>query len=215
MTRHAKPATQTRSAGTPEEQPRQWEKKGPRQDKTRRDQKRPRDQAGQTCHNSKTQNHEQAAKGKSQASSAKSTSQPSSQTGPEGVVACPQKGFRVNSTAVLLTYQGVAGLGQWREFLSFVRGCQRTWGVWRWCATLEQSKTGKFHIHVMLQFQKEVDRQSTYFAFQGIRPNAGPNGKTGQDLCGQGFGRRNIQKSIGRLWTACQPSLLLAQFLRA
>ena len=50
----------------------------------------------------------------------------------------------------------------------------------------------------MLQFSCEVDRQSTYFSFQGIKPNAGPNNKTGTDYCGQGGGGRNWQKSIDR-----------------
>ena len=50
----------------------------------------------------------------------------------------------------------------------------------------------------MLQFSKQVDKQSTAFSFQGIRPNAGPNGRAGADLCGQGLCRKGLQKSIDR-----------------
>ena len=63
-----------------------------------------------------------------------------------------KKGFRVQSVAVLLTYQGIAGLPHWQEFLTFVGASLSSWNVWRWCATLEQSKTGKYHVHLMVLY---------------------------------------------------------------
>ena len=68
----------------------------------------------------------------------------------------PSKGgFRISSTAVLLTYSGIKDLGQWRDFLNFVRASLGVWGVWRWSATLEKSKTGNLHIHLMLRFANQ------------------------------------------------------------
>ena len=102
----------------------------------------------------------------------------------------PSKGgFRISSTAVFLTYSGIKDLGQWRDFLNFVRASLGVWGVWRWSATLEKSKAGNLHIHLMLQFRKPTDRCSKGFAFNGVLPNAGPNG-SGRDYLGEGFCRK-------------------------
>ena len=114
------------------------------------------------------------------------------------VAAKKGRGFRICSASVLLTYSGIKSLAHWRQFLTFVQDALKTWGVTRWCATMESSKAGNWHIHLMLQFQNEIDRACTFFSFQGIRPNAGPNNRTGEDLCGQGMGGRNPQKSINR-----------------
>ena len=48
-------------------------------------------------------------------------------------------GFRVQCTAVLLTYCGSFTEKKWREFLQFVRSHITSWGVKYWCATLETS----------------------------------------------------------------------------
>ena len=42
--------------------------------------------------------------------------------------------------AVLLTYNGVVDLQQWRRFVAFVRENIQPWGVKYWCATLEANK---------------------------------------------------------------------------
>ena len=99
--------------------------------------------------------------------------------------------------AVLLTYNGIADLKQWRRFLKFVRTEKAKWNNRYWCATLETTKKGKYHIHLMLQFTKRVDRNSRSFTFEGIPPNCSPNG-VGADLLGGRIGGRNPQKSIDR-----------------
>lgn len=108
-----------------------------------------------------------------------------------------RQGFRIRASAVLLTFQGISGLGQWQQFLTSVKGKVKEWAVIHWCCTLERSKTDKLHIHAMLHFRKAIDRVSRSFAFQGIFPNAGPNGM-GSDLCGEGLCRKKIQQSIDR-----------------
>ena len=108
----------------------------------------------------------------------------------------PSKGgFRISSTAVFLTYSGIKDLGQWRDFLNFVRASLGVWGVWRWSATLEKSKAGNLHIHLMLQFRKPTDRCSKGFAFNGVLPNAGPNG-SGRDHLGEGFCRKKKSRCV-------------------
>ena len=59
---------------------------------------------------------------------------------PAGSLASDRKVFRVQSEAVLLTYQGFSGLDQWVRFLAFVRGSLKSWKVMRWCATLESNR---------------------------------------------------------------------------
>ena len=62
------------------------------------------------------------------------------------------KEYRVNSEAVLLTYQGFPDLGSWLAFCSFLEQQPKTWRVKRWSATLETNEDGSLHAHVMLQF---------------------------------------------------------------
>ena len=45
-----------------------------------------------------------------------------STTGAVAVRAAQRKEYRVNAQVVLLTYQGVAGLGQWHRFVAWARG---------------------------------------------------------------------------------------------
>jgi hypothetical protein len=45
--------------------------------------------------------------------------------------------YRLQSTVVLLTYQGVENLEQWHRFVAFVQRCLKKWAVCRWGATLE------------------------------------------------------------------------------
>ena len=63
-------------------------------------------------------------------------------------VAAPQdapKDFRIQSAAVLLTYQGVEDLDQWARFVSFVSTGVRPWRVELWTVTLETCRDGKYH----------------------------------------------------------------------
>jgi len=40
--------------------------------------------------------------------------------------------YRLQSTVVLLTYQGVENLEQWHRFVAFVQRCLKKWAVCRW-----------------------------------------------------------------------------------
>ena len=105
-----------------------------------------------------------------------------------------KKAYRIQSAGVLLTYFGVQGLPQWRQFLAHVRSNQKAWKVRYWCATLERTKTGRLHVHLMLQFTQPVDRTSRSFAFKGwTGPRADAN-----DLLGGGFCRKRLQDSLNR-----------------
>ena len=105
-----------------------------------------------------------------------------------------KKAYRIQSAGVLLTYFGVQGLPQWRQFLAHVRSKQKAWKVRYWCATLERTKTGRLHVHLMLQFTQPVDRTSRSFAFKGwTGPRADAN-----DLLGGGFCRKRLQDSLNR-----------------
>ena len=108
------------------------------------------------------------------------------------------KEYRVNSRAVLLTYQGFAAelttfLTVWSTFLEFVQGSLRDWSVVQWTATAETNENEKHHLHLMLLFTKCLDRSSAAFAFLGVLPNVRAN-----DLLGEGFGGRRYQASVDR-----------------
>jgi len=104
-----------------------------------------------------------------------------------------RKKYRIQSVAVLLTYNGVADLAQWRRFAKHVQASLKCWRVKHWCATLEANKKDKLHIHLMLQFHSQVDRCSSFFAFENLKPRADPT-----DLLGEGFCKRRLQESIDR-----------------
>ena len=108
---------------------------------------------------------------------------PSASAG-EGTVACQQgrKEYRVHATVVLLTYNGFADLAQWHRFVSFARGSLKKWGVKRWGATLEACETEGLHTHLVLQFNKEVDRTARSFAFEGLTPNVRKGDYLGEGL---------------------------------
>ena len=73
----------------------------------------------------------------------------------------------------------------------------KAWRAFRWCATLEESRQSRLHIHLMLQFTKKVDQSSRAFAFGPIAPNCGPNGLH-RDLAGQGTCGKKFQQSVDR-----------------
>lgn len=101
--------------------------------------------------------------------------------------------YRLRGTATMLTYNGIKDFAQWLRLVSFVESHLKQWGVRHWCATLEQSSTGRLHAHLFLQFHRAVDRTTKGFAFEGIAPRADPN-----DLCGEGVSRKKLQESINR-----------------
>jgi len=105
----------------------------------------------------------------------------------------PKGGYRIQSLAVILTYQGFSGQVQWGRFLVFLRGNLQKWRVEFWCATLEESEAGKLHVHLALQFRGVVDRLSKGFSFEGLAPNASTN-----DYLGEGQCRKRLQLSVDR-----------------
>ena len=150
------------------------------------------DKGGSTLH---TQELLTARENWEKAKKAQQASPPPAQHGLS--VSLPKKGFRIQSGAVLLTFSGIRDFGHWEQYLDFLKGKLKEWKVWRWCATLEESRQKKLHIHTMFQFFGQVDWESARFSFQGIAPNAGPNGP-GKDLCGQGICRKKYQRSVDR-----------------
>ena len=105
------------------------------------------------------------------------------------------QGKRVRGIAVLLTYGGRWSLSLWKSFVAYVCRQLRSWGVSRWCATLEKSEAGKLHVHLALQFQTCVNRWSKFFAWGERFPNA-----SSHDYLGQGLNKnpRFIQQSVDR-----------------
>ena len=89
-----------------------------------------------------------AAKEKWEAASAKNGQKKQTATVPE-LTNANGSIFRINSTAVLLTYQGITGLDDWDEFLDFVSAKLKQWGVLRCYAIMETTKKGNLHIHLM------------------------------------------------------------------
>jgi len=104
-----------------------------------------------------------------------------------------RKSFRIRSSAVLLTYHGIA-LGAWKAFLAFVRSHLTKWGVGKWCASMERCTSGEPHVHLMVQFHSASDtRVVDSFSFRRSRPNA-----SSTDVCGEGLSRQHLQRSIDR-----------------
>ena len=108
-----------------------------------------------------------------------------------------QPGFRFNTTAALLTYNGIQDLEQWHRFLKHIAKHKKEWQVLHWCASMEEGKSATRHIHFMVQFIAKVDRTSRSFSFEGIAPNCSPQGPS-TDLCGEMLRGRYPQRSIDR-----------------
>ena len=106
--------------------------------------------------------------------------------------------YRVHSTGVLLTYHGVKNQAHWRELVAFFELHKREWSVKYWCATLETTKQGKLHAHVMLQFTKQVNHDTSRFFFTGLKPRADQH-----DLLGDGWCRKKLQESFDRAFFYC------------
>ena len=103
------------------------------------------------------------------------------------------KGYRINAMAVMLTYNGIKDLQQWDRFVSFAKSSLKRWGVKHWCCTLEESTNATLHVHLYIQFHREVDKTTKAFLFEGLAPRADTH-----DLMGQSIGGRNVQQSINR-----------------
>ena len=103
------------------------------------------------------------------------------------------KSFLIRSSSVLLTYH-VGSPVVWREFLEFAESRFTTWGVQRWCASMELCESGRPHIHLMVQFHSATrTRDVNSFCFGDFRPNA-----SATDLCGEKQCKKKLQQSIDR-----------------
>ena len=102
--------------------------------------------------------------------------------------------YRLQSTVVLLTYQGVENLEQWHRFVAFVQRCLKKWAVCRWGATLEACETEGLHVHLVLVFKTAQERCVRSFSFEGKTPNASAN-----DYCGEGACKgKKYQEGVNR-----------------
>ena len=104
--------------------------------------------------------------------------------------------FRISKVAVLLTFSlGCSSSAVWPRFLAQVESCRKQWSVKHWSATLEESGSGTQHIHLMLQFIRQVDVPSTIFMFEGVKPNVRTSWS---DYLGEPFARKSPQRSFDR-----------------
>lgn len=110
-----------------------------------------------------------------------------------GPQASASPGFRIRAKAVLLTYQSLVDVPQWRHLADYVHSKLPAWAAKHWCTTLERCENGRLHAHLMLQFQQEQDRSSRSFQFEGLMPNVSAN-----DYLNEGIGGRNPQQSMDR-----------------
>ena len=101
--------------------------------------------------------------------------------------------FEFRTRAILLTYHGLVGVDEWDDFVAWVESQLAEWGAKHWCATLELCKTGRVHLHLMLQFFTSKQRDATMFAYKDLKPNVSTN-----DLCGEGVCGKKLQQSIDR-----------------
>lgn len=108
-------------------------------------------------------------------------------------VSTAKGGYRIQSVAVLLTYQGFKDCAQWGRSTAFVSRQLQQWKAKHWCATLETNADGTYHAHMMLQFHSQQDCLVKKFAFETLTPNAQTN-----DLCGDGLCKKKLQQSIDR-----------------
>lgn len=151
--------------------------------------------------NSARESWEQAiaeAPGKGKKRKAADAGQPPSSS--DQVVAIPQREakylsalYRIQSVAVLLTYQKFDEFAKWFRFVQFFKDNIAEWGVRLWCATMETNEDGTYHFHACVQFHRAMERVADTFTFEGMRPNASTN-----DGLGEGWSGRKMQDSIHR-----------------
>ena len=103
------------------------------------------------------------------------------------------KVFRIRGKGVLLTYFGVVDLAQWHRFVAHVLAQHTSWGVRHCCLTLEATKRGALHFHMMVQFTKAMNCTLVRFAFEELKMRADPH-----DILGEGWSGRKLQESLNR-----------------
>jgi hypothetical protein len=109
----------------------------------------------------------------------------------------PPEGFMIQSKGVMLTYNGTAlqSSNTWADFQAWVLAHKKEWHVLYHSATKEKCRNGRDHLHLMLQFHREVKMPSKAFMFNGVKPNATPSWK---DYCGNGRQKKNPQQGLDR-----------------
>ena len=97
----------------------------------------------------------------------------------------------------MLTYNGAALQAPhiWAEFLAWILAHKQEWHVLYHSATKEKCRNGRDHLHLMVQFHKEMKMLSAAFAFNGVKPNTTPSWK---DDCGNGRQKGNTQQGLDR-----------------
>ena len=108
------------------------------------------------------------------------------------------KAFCVRAQAVLLTYQGLPealplALAAWMRFLKYINSNLRLWGVARWTATMETNKSGKHHLHLMLELTQRKKHYARCYEFEKCCPNIRAN-----DLMGDAWTGRRWRTSVDR-----------------
>ena len=96
--------------------------------------------------------HEAWQRGRKKAPGRGGNRMPSEQVVPRESLPATRAEYRIQSVAVLLTYQSFKDVTLWGKFLAFVRGNLAKWKVKYWCATLESNAGEGCHAHLMLQF---------------------------------------------------------------
>ena len=106
-----------------------------------------------------------------------------------------EKGYRIQSAAVLLTYQGFppSAVDYWERLQQLIERNFKHWRIMHWCATMETNDDGGSHFHVMLQFRGPVNWTTARFIFESRRPNASIN-----DYLGEGPCKKKPQESTNR-----------------
>ncbi len=82
--------------------------------------------------------------------------------------------FRVQCTACMFTYNGLKTLDDWLRFIVAYELLLKQWTVLYHCATPERCRKGSFHVHLMLQFRKLIDKRSSDFQVELWKPNVRP-----------------------------------------
>ena len=82
--------------------------------------------------------------------------------------------FRVHCTACMFTYNGLKTLDDWLRFITAYELKLKEWIVLYHCATREKCRKGFFHVHLMLQFRKLINKRSSEFQIESWKPNVRP-----------------------------------------
>ncbi len=103
-------------------------------------------------------------------------------------------GVRIQYVAVMLTYNGLTGLEHWARLTDWVRAHAHGWGIVYWTPTLETTRRGVFHSHVMFQFRKLWAVNPNSFPLMGSRRTPSPT-ESAQTSWARGSTRRECSRA--------------------